>query len=122
MPIPLPGPRGSRGASGTTNRRPNRCLRISGCHSFRRGRPSLLKHTLSATRPVGQRGHRKIFGLDVVSADDGAGWLAFLRNLLARMPRRSAAPPWSDLPRPWLLPKPDPTTTELPVTTEALTA
>jgi hypothetical protein len=45
------------------------------------------QHTLSATRPVGQRGHRKIFGLDVVSADDGAGWLAFLRNLLTRVPK-----------------------------------
>jgi transposase-like protein len=29
-------------------------------------------------------GHREILGLDVVSSEDGAGWLAFFRGLVAR--------------------------------------
>lgn len=29
-------------------------------------------------------GHREVLGLDVVTAEDGAGWLAFLRSLRAR--------------------------------------
>jgi putative transposase len=33
---------------------------------------------------VNADGHREILGLDVASAEDGAGWLAFLRGLLAR--------------------------------------
>jgi hypothetical protein len=36
-------------------------------------------------RPAGRgHGHREILGLDVSSAEDGAGWLAFLRGLVAR--------------------------------------
>jgi transposase-like protein len=29
---------------------------------------------------------REVFGLDVTSDEDGAGWLAFLRSLIARGP------------------------------------
>jgi putative transposase len=40
-------------------------------------------HALLATG-VNADGHREILGLDVASAEDGAGWLAFLRGLVAR--------------------------------------
>src|SRR4030095_15013526 len=40
-------------------------------------------HALVATG-VNADGHREILGLDVTSAEDGAGWLAFLRGLVAR--------------------------------------
>ena len=40
-------------------------------------------HALVATG-VNRDGHREILGLDVASAEDGAGWLAFLRGLVAR--------------------------------------
>lgn len=40
-------------------------------------------HALIATG-VNSDGHREILGLDVASAEDGAGWLAFLRGLVAR--------------------------------------
>ncbi len=40
-------------------------------------------HTLLATG-VNADGHREILGLQVTSAEDGAGWLAFLRDLTAR--------------------------------------
>lgn len=33
---------------------------------------------------VSADGHREILGLDVATAEDGAGWLAFLRSLIAR--------------------------------------
>ncbi len=33
---------------------------------------------------VNNDGHREILGLDVTSAEDGAGWLGFLRGLTAR--------------------------------------
>ena len=33
---------------------------------------------------VNADGHREVLGLDVASAEDGAGWLAFLRGLVAR--------------------------------------
>jgi len=33
---------------------------------------------------VNEDGHREVLGLDVVTAEDGAGWLAFLRSLRAR--------------------------------------
>lgn len=33
---------------------------------------------------VNDDGHREVLGLDVVTAEDGAGWLAFLRSLRAR--------------------------------------
>ena len=29
-------------------------------------------------------GHREILGLDLVTSEDGAGWTAFLRDLVAR--------------------------------------
>ncbi len=40
-------------------------------------------HALIATG-VNADGHREILGLDVASAEDGTGWLAFLRGLVAR--------------------------------------
>jgi putative transposase len=40
-------------------------------------------HALLATG-VNADGHREILGLDVTSAEDGAGWLAFFRGLVAR--------------------------------------
>ena len=40
-------------------------------------------HALIATGVNGD-GQREILGLDVASAEDGAGWLAFLRGLVAR--------------------------------------
>jgi putative transposase len=40
-------------------------------------------HALVATGVNGD-GHREILGLQVTSAEDGAGWLAFLRDLTAR--------------------------------------
>jgi len=40
-------------------------------------------HALVATG-VNADGHREILGLDVASGEDGAGWLAFLRGLVAR--------------------------------------
>jgi putative transposase len=40
-------------------------------------------HALVATG-VNADGHREILGLQVTSAEDGAGWLAFFRNLTAR--------------------------------------
>src|ERR671920_616172 len=39
-------------------------------------------HALVATG-VNADGHREILGLDVASAEDGAGWLAFLRGVVA---------------------------------------
>ena len=40
-------------------------------------------HALLATG-VNRDGHREILGLEVTTAEDGAGWLAFFRGLLAR--------------------------------------
>ena len=40
-------------------------------------------HALLATGVNGD-GHREILGLDVTSAEDGAGWLGFFRDLTAR--------------------------------------
>jgi transposase-like protein len=40
-------------------------------------------HALIATG-VNADGHREILGIDVASAEDGAGWLAFFRGLVAR--------------------------------------
>ena len=40
-------------------------------------------HVLVATA-VNADGHREILGVEVTSAEDGAGWLAFLRGLVAR--------------------------------------
>src|SRR5690606_38312334 len=33
---------------------------------------------------VNNDGHREVLGLDVITTEDGAGWLAFLRGLVAR--------------------------------------
>jgi putative transposase len=33
---------------------------------------------------VNADGHREILGLDVLTSEDGAGWTAFLRDLVAR--------------------------------------
>ena len=33
---------------------------------------------------INAEGHREVLGLDVITSEDGAGWLAFLRGLVAR--------------------------------------
>jgi transposase-like protein len=33
---------------------------------------------------VNADGHREVLGLDVITTEEGAGWLAFLRGLVAR--------------------------------------
>jgi putative transposase len=49
----------------------------------REGGRTVNVHVLVATG-VNADGHREILGLEVTSAEDGAGWLAFLRGLVAR--------------------------------------
>ncbi|MGP3921547.1 IS256 family transposase [Nonomuraea sp. 10N515B] len=49
----------------------------------REGGRTVSVHALVATG-VNADGQREILGLDVVSSEDGAGWLAFLRGLVAR--------------------------------------
>lgn len=49
----------------------------------REGGRTVTVHALIATG-VNADGHREILGVDVVTAEDGAGWLAFLRGLVAR--------------------------------------
>jgi putative transposase len=44
---------------------------------------TVLVHALLAVG-VGGDGQREVLGLDVASGEDGAGWLAFLRGLVAR--------------------------------------
>jgi putative transposase len=49
----------------------------------REGGRTVNVHVLVATG-VNADGHREILGVEVSSAEDGAGWLAFLRGLVAR--------------------------------------
>ncbi|XRQ16314.1 IS256 family transposase [Actinomadura welshii] len=49
----------------------------------REGGRTVTVHALIATG-VNADGHREILGVDVVSGEDGAGWTAFLRGLVAR--------------------------------------
>ncbi|MEU0568830.1 IS256 family transposase, partial [Nonomuraea sp. NPDC005983] len=49
----------------------------------REGGRTINVHCLVATG-VNANGQREVLGLDVTSAEDGAGWLAFLRSLVAR--------------------------------------
>jgi transposase-like protein len=49
----------------------------------REGGRVVLVHALVATG-VNNDGHREILGLQVTSAEDGAGWLTFFRDLVAR--------------------------------------
>jgi transposase-like protein len=49
----------------------------------REGGRTVNVHCLIATG-VNAAGYREILGIDVTSAEDGAGWLAFLRGLAAR--------------------------------------
>jgi putative transposase len=49
----------------------------------REGGRTVTVHVLIATG-VNAEGHREILGVDVTTAEDGAGWLAFLRGLVAR--------------------------------------
>lgn len=49
----------------------------------REGGRTVGVHVLVATG-VNADGHREILGVEVTSAEDGAGWLAFLRGLVAR--------------------------------------
>jgi putative transposase len=51
----------------------------------REGGRTVLVHALIATG-VNADGKREILGLDVTSSEDGAGWLAFFRGLVARGP------------------------------------
>ncbi len=49
----------------------------------REGGRTVLVHALVAVG-VNSDGQREVLGVDVVSGEDGAGWLAFLRSLVAR--------------------------------------
>jgi putative transposase len=49
----------------------------------REGGRTVIVHALVAVG-VTADGQREVLGLDVVSGEDGAGWLAFLRSLVAR--------------------------------------
>src|SRR5512142_949260 len=49
----------------------------------REGGRTVAVHALVATA-VNADGCREVLGLDVVASEDGAGWLAFLRSLVAR--------------------------------------
>ena len=49
----------------------------------REGGRTINVHCLIATG-VNAGGHREILGVEVTSSEDGAGWLAFLRGLVAR--------------------------------------
>ena len=49
----------------------------------REGGRVVLVHVLIATG-VNADGHREVLGVDVTSAEDGAGWLAFFRDLTVR--------------------------------------
>jgi putative transposase len=58
-------------------------------------------HALVATG-VNADGHREILGVQVTTSEDGAGWLAFFRDLTARglsgvgwSPQRRSPPDWS---------------------------
>ncbi len=52
-------------------------------HKVREGGRVVSVATVIATG-VNADGHREILGVDVISAEDGAGWTAFLRGLVAR--------------------------------------
>jgi transposase-like protein len=52
-------------------------------HKVREGGRVVSVATVVATG-VNTEGHREVLGLDVISAEDGAGWTAFLRGLVAR--------------------------------------
>ena len=52
-------------------------------HKVREGGRVVSVATVVATG-VNADGHREILGVDVISAEDGAGWTAFLRGLVAR--------------------------------------
>jgi transposase-like protein len=49
----------------------------------REGGRTVNVHALIAVG-VNADGHREVLGMDVASSEDGAGWLAFLRSLVAR--------------------------------------
>lgn len=65
----------------------NRTLTSHGDRSrrllVREGGRIINVHALIAVG-VNADGHREILGIDVATAEDGAGWLAFLRSLIAR--------------------------------------
>ena len=42
---------------------------------------------------VNAEGYREILGVDVTTAEDGAGWRTFLRSLTARCPGSNWSPP-----------------------------
>ena len=49
----------------------------------REGGRTVIVHALIAVG-VNANGQREVLGVEVVSNEDGAGWLAFLRDLVAR--------------------------------------
>jgi hypothetical protein len=62
---------------------------------------------------VGRDGFRESLGLDVVTAEDGAAWLAFVRGLVGRrlagvkLSRGLRCPRWCSLRVPSATPEPD---------------
>jgi hypothetical protein len=61
-------------------------------------------HTLIATG-VNAEGYREILGVQVTSAEDGAGWLTFFRDLVARACPGSEWSPVTHMPA-WSPPNP----------------
>jgi putative transposase len=60
---------------------------------------------------VNAEGYREILGIDVTTAEDGAGWLTFLRSLPEGCPESSWSPP---MPTPGCWPRPGPPCRERP--------
>ncbi len=58
----------------------------------REGGRILNVHAL-VTVGVNADGHREILGIDIASSEDGAGWLAFLRPLVAMTDHSASAVP-----------------------------
>ena len=77
-------PRSPRSGTGPLDAGPYTFVWIDALtQKVREGGRTVNVHALIATG-VNADGHREILGLDVASAEDGAGWLAFLRGLVAR--------------------------------------
>ena len=60
-----------------------RCVARRPVHQVPGGRPRRQRRRGDRHRSNAE-GHREILGLDVVTSEDGAGWSAFLRGLVAR--------------------------------------
>lgn len=71
-------------ATGRSTLAPYTFVRVDALtQKVREGGRIINVHALVAVG-VNADGHREILGLDVATAEDGAGWLAFLRSLVAR--------------------------------------